>query len=117
MADICEVKDFLSKVKELLELGAFDFVPRRKNINSIKSVGLTIRHVKEILNNLSYKNYSRGPLTDLGYNRQGYVWEFGCEIENKEFYIKLKIEERNGCLCLVCLSFHIAKYSLKYPFN
>jgi hypothetical protein len=29
---------------------------------------------------------------------------------------KLKIEERMGKECLVCISFHIAEYPLRYPY-
>jgi len=115
MVDIRQVKEFLVKVKAPLKQGSFDFIPRRKNMDSIKSSGLTIKHIKEIINKLSYKNYSKGPLMDTGHNRQGYVWEFGYKIEGKEFYIKLKTEERNGYLCLICLSFHEAEFPLKYP--
>lgn len=115
MADICEVKAFINKMRELLNQGLFDLVPRRKNLDSIKKAGLMIKHVKEILSNLSYENYSKGPLADIGYKRQGYVWEFGYDIEGTEFYIKLKIEERNRQQYIICLSFHEAEFILKYP--
>ncbi|MDN5332729.1 MAG: hypothetical protein PWP45_1954 [Tepidanaerobacteraceae bacterium] len=117
MADIEEIKGFLDKAKRLLKSGSFDFVPRKKNMDSIKSAGLTIKHVKEIILSLNYKNYCRGPVEDLGYNRQGFVWEFDCNIDSVDFYIKLKIEERGEKECLVCLSFHIAEYPLCHPYK
>jgi hypothetical protein len=117
MADIEQIRGFLDKAKRLIKSGSFDFVPRKKNMDSIKSAGLTIKHVKEIILSLNYKNYCRGPVVDSGYNRQGFVWEFGYDIDGVDFYIKLKIEERGGKECLVCLSFHIAEYPVYYPYK
>jgi len=108
---------FLCKARELLNSNSFDLVPRKKNIDSIKSSGLTIKHVKDIIHDLSYKNYYRGPTSDFGYGREGYVWEFGYNVDGIEFFIKLKIEERLGRQCLICLSFHVAKYPLDYPYG
>ena len=36
----------------------------------------------------------------------GDIWEFKKNIDGKEFYIKLKIQNRNGNDILKCLSFH-----------
>ena len=117
MTDIEEIKRFLNKAKELMKSGAFDFVPRKKNMDSIKEAGLTIKHVKEIIMDLTYKNYYRGPSVDVGSNRQGFIWEFGYDIEGTDFYIKLKIEQRGDKECLVCLSFHKAEQPLVYPYK
>lgn len=116
MADIEEVRGFLEKAKKLIQLGFFDFVPRKKNIDSIIRAGLTVEHVKGIISSLNYKNYCRGHVADVGRSRQGFVWEFGCSIDGIDFYIKLKIEERMGKECLVCISFHTAEYPLRYPY-
>ncbi|MDK2814581.1 hypothetical protein VTU32_10390 [Thermoanaerobacter sp. CM-CNRG TB177] len=59
MAQIEEIKKFLNDVKELIKAGAFVFVPRKKNMDSIKEAGLTVKHVKEIILDLTYKNYYR----------------------------------------------------------
>jgi hypothetical protein len=117
MTDIEEIKKFLNNAKELMKAGAFDFVPRKKNMDSIKEAGLTIKHVKEIIMDLTYKNYYRGPSVDVGANREGFIWEFGYDIEGTDFYIKLKIEQRGEKECLVCLSFHKAEQPLVYPYK
>lgn len=102
MTQIENIKKFLNKAKSLIKSGYFDFVPRKKNMDSIKEAGLTIKHVKEIIMDLTYKNYYRGPDDDIGSNRHGVVWEFGYEIDGINFYIKLKIERRGEkeCLCV-----------------
>jgi hypothetical protein len=117
MTQIENIKNFLNKAKSLIKSGYFDFVPRKKNMDSIKEADLTIKHVKEIIMDLTYKNYYRGPDNDIGSNRQGVVWEFGYEIDNINFYIKLKIEKRGEKDCLVCLSFYIAEQPLVYPYK
>ncbi|EGD50344.1 hypothetical protein TheetDRAFT_2850 [Thermoanaerobacter ethanolicus JW 200] len=55
MTEIEEIKKFLNNAKELMKSGAFDFVPRKKNMDSIKEAGLTIKHVKEVIMDLTYK--------------------------------------------------------------
>ncbi|MDD4570657.1 MAG: type II toxin-antitoxin system MqsR family toxin [Tepidanaerobacteraceae bacterium] len=115
--NIKKIDEFLCIARELLDSNLFDLVPRKKNIDSIKSSGLTIKHVKNIIRKLSHETYYRGPTTDFGYGREGYVWEFGYNVDDIEFYIKLKIEERMGRQYLICLSFHIAEYHLSYPYG
>lgn len=115
--NIIRIDEFLCVARELLGSNLFDLVPRKKNIDSIKSSGLTIKHVKDIIKNLSYKKYYRGPTVDFGYGREGYVWEFGYNVDNIEFYIKLKIEKRMGRQYLICLSFHVAEYPLSYLYG
>lgn len=117
MTQIEEIKKFLNVAKNLMKAGAFDFVPRKKNMDSIKEAGLTIKHVKGIIMDLTCKNYYRGPSEDLGSNREGFVWEFGYGIEGTDFYIKLKVEKRREKQCLVCLSFHKAEQPLVYPYK
>jgi len=117
MAQIEEIKKFLDKAKSLMKSGDFDFVPRKKNMDSIKETGLTIRHVKEIIMDLTCKNYYRGPSVDVGSNRQGFIWEFGYDIEGTDFYIKLKIEQRGEKEYLVCLSFHKSEQPIIYPYK
>jgi len=117
MTQIEEIEKFLNVAKNLMKSGAFDFVPRKKNMDSIKEAGLTIKHVKEIIMGLTYKNYYRGPNKDLGSNREGFIWEFGYDIEGTDFYIKLKVEKRGEKECLVCLSFHKAEQLLVYPYK
>lgn len=117
MTQIEDIKEFLNEAKSLMKSGSFDFVPRKKNMDSIKTTSLRIRHVKEIILDLNYKNYYRGPDDDIGSNRQGVVWEFGYEIDGINFYIKLKTEKRGEKECLVCLSFHIAEQPLYYPYK
>jgi hypothetical protein len=69
---------------------------------------------EEIILNLECKNYVQGPLAD-DQGLPGEVWIFGCEVNGREIYVKLKIVEARGEKYAKCLSFHPSQYSLHYP--
>ena len=65
-------------------------------------------HIKK----LDVEDYFKGPTEDR--DMPGHVWKFGKEIDNKMFYIKIKIK-RGILLC--CISFHNAKYEINFPYK
>lgn len=99
--DICI---FLENMKNLVSTGAYDFVPRRKNLQSLAEHGLTITDAKEEILELIVSDYYKGPKKD--FDRPGYIWEFKKRINGKQFYIKLKIVHEDGKDTLKCLGFH-----------
>jgi hypothetical protein len=61
------------------------------------------------------EEYSKGPEPDRDF--PGELWVFGKEILGHEVYIKMKIDRQDEMEELTCISFHIAKYKLNYPFK
>lgn len=111
MASEEEVVQFLKEVKELMRKGRWDFIPRKKNMEGLAALGLTILLAKREIMTLSVRHYDRGPLQDN--DRPGELWEFIKDIDSQEAYIKLKINQR-GC---VCISFHPSSGLKTLPFT
>ena len=110
-ASISEITAFLSKVKNLLSAGKYDFVPRRKNMQALAQHGLTITDAKNEILGLVVSNYYKGPKQDLDPNRPGDIWEFKKDIDGMKFYVKLTIVQENGEDTLKCLGFHRDDYA------
>ena len=99
------ILQYLLKVKELISLGCWTMIPRKKNIDSISDYGLTFTDVKNELLSLEVSDYESGPEQDYSYS--GEIWVFKRNICNRDFYIKLKIDvAKDGTEILKCLSFH-----------
>ena len=82
MASIEDVKQFLENAKSLIKQGKFALIPRKKNLDGLALLGLTLRLAKLELLELSYRQYDRGPIPDR--DRQGEMfWEFIKDIEAK----------------------------------
>jgi len=112
------VRNILIKIKSLIAKGNYIFLGSRKeNIETLLELGLKSCHVKQEILSLSPKEYSQGPLLDKdqGNYKNEYFWIFGKNAQNKLIYIKIKIRETNDCEEAVCLSFHIAKYQMRFP--
>ena len=115
VCDPAKVDNFISKLEKILNKpGSFQLIPRKKNLDAIYKMGLSIDTVKEYIKNLTRENYCEGPKKDENDNFSGKVWIFGKKIDGVIFYIKLKIK-KDSLLC--CLSFHDAKYNMKFPFR
>lgn len=105
-ADSKAISGFLAEIRSLLSSGQYDFVPRRKNLQAIARLGLTVRDVKRELLHLTVADYFKGPKKDFDAERPGEIWEFKKTIEDEVFYVKLKIVQENGQRVLKCLGFH-----------
>lgn len=105
-ANASDISDFLECAKKLIAEGKFDFVPRRKNMQSLAAHGLTILDAKTEIFELVVGNYYRGPKRDLDPDRPGDIWEFKKNIGGIPFYVKLKIVQENKKDALKCLGFH-----------
>lgn len=108
--DINEISLYLIKIKKLLSNGKYDFVPRKKNLNSLSMLGLTIEDVKDSIFELVEDDYYSGPEEDYDKDKIGKIWVFKKNIEGYKFYIKLKIVSEDNNDILRCISFHKDKY-------
>lgn len=114
IATIDEVNAFLIEVKVLVSEGRIDFIPRPKN--DLARLGINIRIVKDIINNLTYKNYFNGPEEDNNPKFGGFIWEFGKDEESYQIYIKLKIKETGRGKLLSIMGFHRADFPINYKY-
>jgi len=101
-----EITAFLRNFKRLAQ-NNFTFIHRKKNLDFISQLGITIRQAKIIIMQLIYKDYHKGPEKDRD-RKRGNIWEFGTKIDNEEVYIKLSDDfSRN---IAKCISFHKAEF-------
>lgn len=105
-ASASEVSAFLTKAKNLMAAGKYVFVPRGKNMQALSDHSLTIADAKSEILGLVVGDYYKGPKQDFDPAQPGDVWEFKKNVDGEQFYVKLKIQNRNGQDVLKCLSFH-----------
>lgn len=113
-----EVKKYLVRIKTAISEGRYQFIQRRKNMESLSKVGLLVDHVKEILLGLTYSDYFNGPEPedDEDYEPGEYLF-FGCDVHENEFFVKFKLEQLIDNEKCICLSFHIAEKKIYYPYK
>lgn len=99
-----DISAFLENAKRLISSGKYDFIPRRKNMQSLAAHGLTIADAKEEILGLLVSDYYKGPKQD--FDRPGVIWEFKKNVGGVQFYVKVKIVQENGEDILRCLGFH-----------
>ena len=118
VSDRSEVTKFLSKVKEIIDhKDGFQFIRRKKNLDALDRNGFTISDVINYIKSLEVKDYYKGPEEDHLEDYSHSWWFFGKEINNKIFYIKIRVVEK-GDKRVVCLSFHEAKYEINnFPYK
>lgn len=97
---------FLENAKKLVSEGKYDFVPRRKNMQSLSRYGLTIIDAKNEILGLVIGDYYKGPKQDFDKKKPGEIWEFKKKINGIQFYVKIKIVHQNGEDILKCIGFH-----------
>lgn len=105
-ASTSDIMTFLERVKKLMSVGKYDFVPRRKNMQALAKYGMTIADAKEEILGLVVGDYYKGPKQDFNLNKPGDIWEFKKNIDGILFYVKVKIVQENGEDILKCLGFH-----------
>ena len=101
-----DIATFLARVKKLISAGKYDFVPRRKNLQSLAKHGLTPVDAKNEIIGLVVGDYYKGPKQDFDPKRPGDIWEFKKKVDGVQFYVKIKIVHENGEDVLKCLGFH-----------
>ena len=88
-----------------------DFV-RQKNLG-IKTLGITIKIARGLLQSLSIENYVSGP--ELTGTKFCDIWVFGLPLDKTEVYIKIKMFDVKGRTRCKCLSFHPAEKDCPIP--
>lgn len=71
--------------------------------------------VAACLRKLTTEKYSE-TLIDIDDPEPPYLFVFGDEINNRQIYIKLKIKEKTH-KHILCVSFHYAKWKMRFPFK
>ena len=110
------VKQFLKETKSLISKGNYEIVNRDKTFRTMALLGVNFDTIKEIILSLTPKDYFNGPEEDRDIPEE-FIWEFGKLFDNREIYIKLKIEDAGDKELGKCLSFHVAEREIKYPFK
>jgi hypothetical protein len=111
-----DVALFLKRFKGIVASGSgLHVIHRKVNNEALIGLGITKKDRREILLGLSVEDYCEGPIPDR--DRPGHLWIFGKGIGPQEVYIKLKIAQDNKDQIAKCISFHIADYSMKFPYK
>ena len=111
-----EVRWFLKEFKQIVTSGSGLYVvPRRPNTEGLIELGLTAKIRTNLILGLSVKDFCSGPEPD--YDQPGEVWIFGLDFDGMDIYIKLKIAQVGSAKIAKCISFHKAKFVLRYPFK
>lgn len=110
-----EVEQFLKTLNVKIRVFGILFLDDRgKNQQTLHDLEISPITRKTIIENLTYLNYSEGPLEE---KMRGILpmWVFGDTVKGKEIYIKVSMGIENQGT--VCISFHIAEYPMNYPFK
>ena len=65
-------------------------------MQSLSNYGITIADAKNEILALLVKDYYKGPKRDFDSLQNGDTWEFKKDVGDDKFYVKLKIQKRNG---------------------
>jgi len=104
---------FLMLFKELSQ-NAFTFAERKRSLDTMTRLGITVRQAKHEILALTYQDYYRGPIPDIG-PKGGEYWEFGKSICGEQVFIKLKADLKHGVA--ICFSFHMPDEAIEYPYK
>ncbi len=115
VTNIEDVQRFLNEFHLKTEI--FDIVfrdERGKNFNSLLKLEISSLRRKQIIAGLCAEDYSEGPLPDTLYHLSE-MWVFGKKVNKQEIYIKISMGRPGSNT--ICISFHIAEKSMKFPFK
>ncbi len=109
-----EVEKFLNEFLTKLDIFDIFFKNREKNFNTLLALEITASERKEYIKKLSVKNYFAGPTIDAFDPDSPPNWEFGMKIKGKEIYIKINMGKPQKKV--MCISFHLSEFNIKYPY-
>lgn len=110
-----DVEVFLSVFHLKLEIFQIIFRDERgKNIQALAELEISPKYREDVLKEIISDDYSEGPIIDA-LNHNGDMWVFGKDIKGNEVYIKISLGTENSQV--ICISFHVAEYEMKYPFK
>ena len=100
------IQKVLADMRLAIDSNKFQFVPRKKNMDTLAKLGLTWQDAKAEIYTLSEREYRRGPMLDTADYSSERFWEFKKRVEGEVIYIKFKVlYQDDGSVRLV--SFHI----------
>jgi len=109
-----EVDEFLNRFKQKAKIfGIIYRDDREKNEYTLLIIDIPQKERDKILMELQSEDFSeiiKDTLYDLGD-----LWVFGKNVKGHEIYIKISIGKINNST--ICVSFHIAKHTIKYKFK
>ena len=86
------------------------------NLETLTELGYTDSVVLDIILSLKSEECLSSFEKDKG-GYKGYVFEFGRVLCSKEVYIKFRVLFEDNTCHVICISFHFAKYELRYRFK
>ncbi len=110
-----EVEKYLKELKVKINIFGILFLDDRGiNQQTLHDLEISPNNRKEIIKSLQIEDYSEGPLDE---KMRGILpmWVFGQPVKEKEVYIKISMGIENSQA--VCISFHIAKHPMNYPYK
>ncbi len=115
MATREEVEKFLDNFHAKLRVFRIIFRDDRgKNAEALAELEITPMYREMVIKEITVEDYSDGPIVDT-LNKYGEMWVFGRDVKQQEVYIKISLGHPNSST--ICISFHKAEYSMKYPFK
>ena len=110
-----EVVEFLRDFKEKKQIWGVVFLDDRgKNFSALSELEIRPVEREQVLDKLSSSDFSEGPLEE-DFHGGKEMWVFGKEVKGKEVYIKITLGPASTKT--ICISFHLAEYSMNYPFK
>lgn len=88
---------------------------RGKNSAALLELEIIPNQRIEIIDNLKYTDYTEGPIPEMMYNGAE-MWVFGRMLKGKEIYIKISVGA-SASAPVICISFHVAEYTMVYPYK
>jgi hypothetical protein len=105
------LRDFLFKL-EFWGLYVRNDRTNNKNLKTLLALEFNYTHVKKILRELKWEDYSEGPIPDKQYHNSD-MWVFGKIVKGQEVYIKVQMGSPGSET--ICISFHFSEYAMSYP--
>ncbi len=110
-----EVEQFLNDFKT--KMGFMDILfldDRAKNAKTLAILEIAPSKRKQIIEELTAEDYAEGPIDEVVFMGSP-LWVFGKYIKSYEVYIKISMGMPNRQT--LCVSFHVAEFSMQYPFK
>ena len=110
-----KIESFLTEFRTKMDVFDVIFENREKNIQALLDLEITSVRRKQYLRSLLVEDYISGPNADTNDKSRFPYWEFGKSIKNKDVYIKISLNKENKSV--ICISFHLAEFPLKYRYK
>lgn len=100
------IETILRDLQLAIDMGKFQPIFRRKNLETLAMLGLTWEDAKAEIYTLTADDYFQGPSVDRNFPASDRLWVFKKRIDGESIYIKFKVlYMEDGSVRVV--SFHI----------